>query len=193
MARPRSKKPAPYYDDREENRLPEREDETFDRTPRLAEERHNIARPHSIRPALNFGKLGRFNIDPIIQARFPHHVLAWVVYTRANEEERENYEYAIERGYIPVMKEEIAEYNRSAYMSPFDREQKGNDQLIRRGGQIMMKRLKEDHEAESNYWANEHLRQQDTRALFEVEGFRPSFHDMRKQKVAEGQIHRPYY
>ena len=140
------------------------------------------------RENLNWGRFGRFNIDPAIQARFPNLVLAWIVYSHRNEEDRENYQDAVERKYMPVLKSEVPEYDQDAYLTPFDQSERGNDKLIRRGGQIMMKRLKTYHKAENDYWNNMHRQQQDINASCLMSGFKPNVAQQTRTAVRESSI-----
>lgn len=154
---------------------------------------YNMDEREPIRENMNWGRFGRFNIDPSIQARFPNHVLSWIVYSRANEEDRGNYEDAIGRRYMPVLKSEVPEYDHDGYLSPFDQKEIGNDQLIRRGGQILMKRLEEHHKAENEYWNNQYRNNMDINNRFLMEGFRPSLVQQSRTVVPEADISRRFY
>lgn len=154
---------------------------------------YNMDERAPLRENMNWGNFGRFNIDPSIQARFPNHVLCWVVYSRKNEEDKDNYEDAIGRYYSPVLKSEIPEYDHDGYLSPFDQKERGNDQLIRRGGQVLMKRMKEYHKAENDHWRQEYNQNMDINNRFLMEGFRPSMVQHNRTTVNENDIGRRFY
>ena len=89
----------------------------------------------------------------------PDHKYSFVVYSSGNTDQKENYYDAMDRGWEPVPANEHPSLARNYELSPFGRIDEG-DQLIKRGGQILMKRTVELDEAEHRYYDSETQRQQ---------------------------------
>ena len=88
----------------------------------------------------------------------------WIAYSRAKTEDKENYFDAIDREYQPILASEAPELARRYELNPFGNREE--DSLIRRGGQILMKRPIEAHQAEQKHYNEIHLRQQQHSDLF---------------------------
>lgn len=131
------------------------------RVSRNLESREFEGRIVNERPPIVFGGGSRFNLPPNLLKRFKNdgYVLSFVVYSSGNVDQKENYYNAIDRGYDPVASNEAPELRRRVELSPFGAREEG-DQLIRVGGQTLMKRRVEDQEAEDKYYDSENSRQE---------------------------------
>lgn len=132
---------------------------TNPRASRSTESRAFESRVAEERPPIVFGGGTRFNVPPSVMKDDPDHVYGFVVYSSGNTEQKENYYEAMDRGWKPVPAAEHPSLSRGYEMTPFERREEG-DQLIRRGGQILMKRTTETHTAEQDYFDSEKQRQQ---------------------------------
>ena len=129
------------------------------RAARSTESRAHEGRISNERPPIVFGSGSRFNIPISVIKDDPDHAYSFVVYSSGNEEQKENYFDAIDRGYKPVPASEHPSLARNYELSPFERREDG-DQLIRRGGQVLMKRPIELHDAENEHYDSEKQRQE---------------------------------
>lgn len=134
---------------------------TSPRASRATESRGFEARVGEERAPIVFGGISRFNLPPALVSRLKDNdeVASWVVYSSGNTEQKENYYNAIDRHYKPIAGCDYPELARQYEMSPFASREEG-DQLIRRGGQVLMKRALNVQEAEDDYYDSEKQRQE---------------------------------
>jgi hypothetical protein len=130
------------------------------RSPRSASERGAKSRTAEERAPIVFGGGSRFNLplNVVKKLRENGKEPGFVVYSSGNEEQKENYYNALDRGWKPLQACDYPELSRQYEMSPFA--QKEESQLIRRGGQIAMTRDIELHNAEKDHYDSEKQRQQ---------------------------------
>ena len=129
------------------------------RRSRTTESRAFESRVPSQRSPIVFGTASRFNVPAEVMKDDPDHKYGFVVYSSGNVEQRENFYEAMDRGWKPVPAAEHPSLARNYELSPFGNREEG-DQLIRRGGQILMKRPLDIHEAEEEHYDSEKKRQQ---------------------------------
>jgi hypothetical protein len=79
----------------------------------------------------------------------PDHVYAFVPYMSANQPWQESVDSACERGYEPVKKSEHPELSQRYVNDLFGKRDDFNNEYIRKGGQILMKRPKHLDDAEN--------------------------------------------
>jgi hypothetical protein len=129
------------------------------RMSRNRELRSHQSRTASERTPLKFARVSRFNLPESLLKQDLDHVYSFVVYSSGNVEQRENYEKAIAAGWKPVLASEHPELVRNYEHSPFEKREL-NDTLVKTGGQVLMKRTKEDDEAERAFYDSERIRQE---------------------------------
>lgn len=129
------------------------------RTSRAALNRGSTSRVSESRPPITFGGGSRFNLPTSVVQKLKDagKVPGFVVYSSSNEEQKENYFAAMERGWKPLTANEFPELARQYELSPFST--KEADQLIKRGGQIAMVRDKETDNAEKEHYDSERERE----------------------------------
>lgn len=129
------------------------------RASRSTESRSYEARVTEERPPIAYGDGSRFNLPKEVIEKYKDngYSLSFVMYMCGKEEDKENYFSAIERGYTPVMASELPQLARRYSLSPFS--QKEEDSLVRRGGQVLMKRLSDVDIAEKENYSEMHARQ----------------------------------
>ncbi len=123
---------------------------TTKRSSRATENRSYDGRVTEERPPIVYSNGTRFNLPTDLINGDPDHKYSFIVYSSGNQEQKENYFEAIDRGYQPVRASEHPTLARRYNLSPFDR--KEEDDLIKRGGQILMKRPSDVHKAEEDYY-----------------------------------------
>lgn len=125
---------------------------TNNRSSRGIEQRSAHSRVSDERPPIVFGGGTRFNLPASVVKKLhdSNRVPGFVVYSSSNQDQKENYYDAVDRGYKPLRAEEFPELARQYELSPFD--SKEETQLIRRGGQVCMVRDEEIHNAENDYY-----------------------------------------
>lgn len=128
------------------------------RPKRAYESRGFEGRVTQARKPLLYSQGSRFNIPKEVIDADPDHYYSFIVYSSMNEENRENFYDAIDRGYEAVKGSEHPILARRYDLSPFDK--KVEDDVIKRGGQILMKRPMEIHEEEMKIY-NEHNHRQE--------------------------------
>jgi hypothetical protein len=124
------------------------------RARRSAGARSAFSRVSDERRSISFGD-SQFNLSKNIvdKLRDNGKVLGFVVYSSNNEEQRDNYLKAQDRGWQPLLANEFPELSRRYNLSPFGN--KEADEFIKRGGQIAMVRNKEDDDAEKAHYDSE--------------------------------------
>lgn len=128
------------------------------RRSRSTENRNFESRSASERPPIVFNRGSRFNVPESVLKSDDDHAYSYIVYSSGNIEQKENYNDAIDRFYQPVLASDHPDLARNYEMNPFG--DRGEEQLIKRGGQVLMKRKKEIHEAENAHYDAENYRQQ---------------------------------
>lgn len=128
------------------------------RVPRAVSERGSETRVAEMRDPIVFGGNSRFNVPSQVLRDDPDHVYGFVVYSSGNTEQKENYYEAMDRGWKPVSASEHPSLARNYSMSPF-KSNEAEEELIRRGGQILMKRTVELQRAEDEHYDAEKQRQ----------------------------------
>lgn len=110
------------------------------------------------RPPIVWNKGSRFNVPDSVLRSDEDHDYSYVVYSSGNIEQKENYYDAIERHYKPVAASEHPDLARNYELNPFGSRDEG-ESLIRKGGQVLMKRRKEYGQAEKSHYDSEIHRQ----------------------------------
>lgn len=110
------------------------------RVSRHSEGRAQTARVKKERPAITISLGSRFNLPKEILDD-PDYVYGWVAYSCSGEELQQGVEEAFDSYWLPVPKDEYPTLSRRYISDVFGR--KEEDQLIRKGGQILMKRERE--------------------------------------------------
>lgn len=140
------------------------------RTPRSRESRSATSRTVSQRPPMTFGQ-SKFNLplSVVQKARDNGQEMGFVVYSRGNEEQRENYDEAVFRGWRPLRTSDYPELAPPEALSPFGKRQEETENLIRRGGQVAMVRDTETHQAEQEYYDAEKERQRHLAEMYKTD------------------------
>lgn len=133
---------------------------------RSTESRSYEARVTEERPPVSYGDGSKFNLPKEVVQKYEEngYSLSFVMYMCGKEEDRENYFDAIDRGYSPVMASELPQLARRYEISPFST--KEEDGLVRRGGQVLMKRSSELDRKEKEYYSEKNARQSFMSELF---------------------------
>jgi len=130
------------------------------------------------RPPIVFGLGSRFNLPPQLVQRFKDdgYVLSWVVYSSGGSDHKENYYEAIDKGYQPLPASAAPELMRQYELTPFGdgKREEASNQLIQKGGQTLMKRPIEIHNAEEDFYDSENQRQQYMSDLYRAGQANPS-------------------
>lgn len=109
------------------------------------------------RPPIVFSENSRFNVPQAIKDADPLHSYSYIAYMSGGTEKRDEYYDAIHRRYFkPVRASENPILARRYELDPFDK--KDEDDLIKVGGQILMKRPIEAKEAEDKYYDEKNSR-----------------------------------
>lgn len=129
------------------------------RASRSTDSRSYEARVTEERPPVSYGDGSKFNLPKEVVQKYKEngYSLSFIMYMCGKEEDKENYFDAIDRGYHPVMASELPQLARRYEISPFS--QKEEDSLVRRGGQVLMKRSIEQDRAEKEYYSEKNARQ----------------------------------
>ena len=136
------------------------------RSNRAMESRAREGRIASAKAPVSYMMGSRFNLPEqlVENLRKSGYEPGWIAYSRAKVEDKENYFDAVDREYQPIMASEAPELSRKYDLNPFGSREE--DTLIRRGGQILMKRPIEAHLAEQQHYNEIHMRQQQQSDLF---------------------------
>jgi hypothetical protein len=101
------------------------------------------------RPSISFHTGSRFNVPQEVMDADPEHQYAFIPYVQGGEPCQDVIDEATERGYWPVSKTEHPKLAQRYVNDLYATSNKGDD-YVKRGGQIMMRRPKELHEAENS-------------------------------------------
>lgn len=131
------------------------------RRSRSTENRNFESREAGERSPIVWNRGSRFNVPESVLKSDDDHAYSYICYSSGNEEQTENYWDAVDRHYKPVPPAEHPALSRDSGLSPFgNRDRDEGNNFIRKGGQILMKRKKEYHEAENAHYDAENHRQQ---------------------------------
>lgn len=136
------------------------------RTSRNAESRVHDGRisEESGRTPIVFGEGTAFNVPEAVRLSDPEHAYAYVPYHSGGVDLRHEYEDAVyRRGFQPVKRSSHPLLKRNMVDSPFAREE--DDDLIKYGGQVLMKRTVEMQKAEERFYDEQNSRQNYIREL----------------------------
>ena len=124
------------------------------RTRRAATGRTSFSRVSEDRRSVSFGD-SQFNLPKSVveKLKADGKVVGFVVYSSMNEEQRDNYLKAQDRGWDPLCADEYPELTRRYNLAPFNSRE--SDTFIKRGGQITMIRSQEEDDAERKYYDSE--------------------------------------
>lgn len=131
----------------------------YTRRSRALDSRNFESRTVDQRPTFVYRGGSKFNVPLDVTDSDPDHVYSYVVYSSGNFEQRENYYEAMDRGWKPVAASQHPSLARNYNINPFGTRDEG-DQLIRKGGQVLMKRTIEEDDAEKAFYDAENRRQQ---------------------------------
>ncbi len=96
----------------------------------------------------------RFNIDPELMEADPDHVYAYIAYMDGSEPRQDYIDDATERDWWPVKRSEHPMLQQKYCNDVFRAKDESGDDYIKRGGQLLMKRPRDYHEAENAAFAN---------------------------------------
>lgn len=124
---------------------------------RVAESRSPIA--YAANPVIGVGS--RLNLPETVvkKLREDGQEPAFVVYASGNQDQKENYFTAVDKGWRPLRASEYPELARNYEINPFG--DRVEDQLIRRGGQIAMVRDKDIHDQEQAVYREQNRAQKE--------------------------------
>lgn len=130
------------------------EESSPSRTRRSATSRTAFSRVSEDRHSVSFGD-SQFNLPKSVVEKLKAEgkVVGFVVYSSMNEEQRDNYLRAQDRGWDPLCANEYPELTRRYNLAPFSSRE--SDEFVKRGGQITMIRSKEQDDAERKYYDSE--------------------------------------
>lgn len=117
------------------------------RRPRSLDSREFETRKSQERAPMAYQNISKYNLPEYICKNDPDHEYGWIVYMSSNHDANDNYYDARERGWDPVLASMHPELSRIYSMDPHG--QSAENQFIRRGGQILMKRALEYLEREN--------------------------------------------
>lgn len=124
-------------------------DDAPTRLSRATEKRSYESRVTETRAPIVYSDVSGFNVPAHIRENDPDHSYAYIPYVCAGKELEHEYSDAIfNRGFQPVKASEHPILSRRYHLSPFA--QKKDDELIKHGGQVLMKRPTEYKKAEDN-------------------------------------------
>lgn len=158
------------------------------RSSRSMQSRNHEGRVEDARDPLVYAGISRFNLPKSLIDRFPEFRFCWVVYSSGNQETKENYFDMCDKGYQPVRASECPELARHYALSPFAK--KEEDELILRGGQILMKASREVAEKWDRYYQERSDAQHtiaETNRL-SADGRSPRVFQANSSRVREGRI-----
>lgn len=116
------------------------------------------------RAPIVFGEGSAFNVPSAVRESDPEHSYSYIAYSSGGKDLRQEYEDAVyRRGFQPVKRSSHPLLNRNMVDSPFGREE--DDDLIKYGGQILMKRPVETAKAEDDFYNERNARQNYIREL----------------------------
>lgn len=110
------------------------------------------------RKPLVYSNGSRFNVPKEVRDSDPDHYYSFIVYSSQNEELRENFYEAVDMGYMCVRGSDHPILTRRYDLSPF--EKKAEDDVIKRGGQILMKIARENHDEQMKAYNEQNHRQE---------------------------------
>lgn len=140
-----------------ENKFTESEntEPKFSRRSRSADNRDSESRAGNERPPIVFGNVSRFNFDPSILAD-KRYEFGFTPYIVNNDQVMQNFDNAMYRGWECMEASEYPQAKRVYKHDPF-RRRESEDDFIRVGGQIAMRRPIELKEAEDRYFDEENF------------------------------------
>lgn len=129
------------------------------RRSRSTDNREFESRAANQRTPIVYGTRSRFNFPEETIKRFKDmgYELNYVVISSGNQEQKENYYDALERGHEPLLASEDPSLARNYGMDPFGSRDDA-DQFIRKGGQVATKIKIETAQAERDHYNDENKR-----------------------------------
>jgi hypothetical protein len=113
------------------------------------------------RQSISFFQGSRFNVPKSVRESDPDHVYAFVPYMTANMPWQESVDNACVRGYEPVKKSEHPELSQRYVTDLFGKREDFNNDYVRKGGQILMKRPKYLDDAENEEFLKNNRRHEE--------------------------------
>lgn len=145
------------------------------------------------RAPLTYGLISRFNIQDKVNKKYKDlgYDICWIAYSVNNGETRENFFRHMDMGYEPILSAEEPDICRNYNISPFDdRNDRGENKLICRGGQALTKIKTEDRQNFLAQFDDENRRNDYITAMHQVAANNPSaprpFIDERKRERVYG-------
>lgn len=134
-------------------KIEDQSETNYSRRSRISDKRGTNCREATRRAPITFGNISQFNVvDSVLADR--RYQFGWVPYIVNNQQVEIPYDNAVRDGWQCVESSEYHGLQRVYKHDPFNRRQ-DEDQLIRKGGQIFMKREVELKEAEEKYYDEE--------------------------------------
>lgn len=136
------------------------------RSPRASEGRVHDSRSgeEGGRKPIRYSEGSAFNVPEAIRVSDPEHSYAYIPYHSGGKDLTNEYDDAIyRRGFMPVKRSSHPLLKRNQIDSPFARQEE--DDLIKYGGQILMKRTLEDKQSEDDFYNERNARQNYIREL----------------------------
>lgn len=127
----------------------------YSRRSRSADDREANNRAASERPPIVFGNISQFNFDESVLAD-RRYQFGWTPYIVANDEIHQQFDRAIQSGWECMEASDYPQLKRVYKHDPFKRRE-DEEELIRRGGQIAMRRKIELKQAEDKYYDEENF------------------------------------
>jgi len=138
--------------------MPEDSEPKYSRRSRSLDNRDSDDRAASERPPIVFGNQSQFNFSESILAD-KRYQFGWTPYIVSNEEIHQNYNKALDSGWECMEASEYPQLRRTYKHDPF-RKREDEEEFIKRGGQIAMRRNMDIKEAEDKHFDEENFHRQ---------------------------------
>jgi hypothetical protein len=134
--------------------------ETKTRKPREIDRVMDRDNERDERPDSTFYENSLFRLPPGLAEAYPDYKFSWVRYAfRDSGEDRENYDMAVNvKGYDPVPESMCPTLAGRKVASPFERDESRGENLIKRGGQVLMMCRKSDFEKRKKSYSEQTAR-----------------------------------
>ena len=139
--------------------MPEDSEPKYSRRSRSLDNRDSDDRAASERPPIVFGNQSRFNLPESVLAD-KRYEFGWTPYMLRNEEMHQKFDDSMAKGWECVEASEYPQLRRTYKYDPFRKRTDGEEESIKVGGQICVKRKIEIKEAEDKHFNEENFHRQ---------------------------------